>query len=248
MSENKACRCNTERVSIEDVGIEPRERDLAAVGALIGEPTRAAMLEQLASGRSLPAGELARLAGVHPATATAHLRRLVEGGLVRVRAQGRHRYHELAGGEVAAALEALARIAPPAAVLSLRQHQTALGLAEARTCYDHLAGLRGVELRNRLLAARALREIDDRDHELTRRGQRLMGRLDIDGERLLGGRRVFARSCVDWTERRPHLAGALPAALTARFLELGWMSRGRGRLLRVAEDYDQRLDGWLRSA
>jgi DNA-binding transcriptional ArsR family regulator len=228
--------------------MEPRDRDLAAVGALIGEPTRAAMLDELVSGRSLPAGELARLAGVHPATATAHLRRLVEAGLVRVRAQGRHRYHELAGPEVAAALEALARIAPPAAVRSLRQHRTALGLAEARTCYDHLAGRRGVELRDRLLASRALREIDDRDHELTRHGQRLLAKLDIDAEPLRATRRVFARTCVDWTERRPHLAGALPAALTARLLELGWLSRGRGRIVRVTMDYDQRLNRWLRSA
>jgi DNA-binding transcriptional ArsR family regulator len=229
-------------------GTEPRDRDLAAVGALIGEPARAAMLDELAAGRSLPAGELARLAGVHPATATAHLRRLVEGGLVRVRAQGRHRYHELAGPEVAAALEALARIAPPAAVRSLRQHHKALGLAEARTCYDHLAGLRGVELRDRLLASRALREIDDVDHELTGRGQRLLAKLDIDAERLLASRRVFARACVDWTERRPHLAGALPAALTTRLLELGWLSRDRGRMLRVGDDYDERLNRWLTSA
>jgi DNA-binding transcriptional ArsR family regulator len=226
----------------------PRDRDLAAVGALIGDPARAAMLGALAAGRSLPAGELARLAGVHPATATAHLRRLVDGGLVTVRAQGRHRYHELAGPEVAAALEALARVAPPAAVRSLRQHQAAHGLAQARTCYDHLAGLRGVELRDRLLAAHAIREVDDRDHELTRRGHRLLPLLDIDTEPLLTSRRVFARACLDGTERRPHLAGVLPAALTARLLDLGWLSRGRGRALRVAEDYDQRLERWLSSA
>lgn len=234
-------------MSAEHADSETYDRDLAAVGALVGEPTRAAMLDALATGRALPAGELARLAGVHPATATAHLRRLVDGGLVRVRAQGRHRYHELAGPEVASALEALARIAPPAAVRSLRQHRTVRGLAEARTCYDHLAGLRGVELRDRLLASRALREIDDSDHELTRHGQRLLARLDLDVERLVASRRVFARACVDWTQRRPHLAGALPAAVTARLLDLGWLSRGRGRTVRVAEDYDQRLDAWLTS-
>jgi DNA-binding transcriptional ArsR family regulator len=103
------------------------DRDLAPIGALIGHPARAAMLAALADGRALPAGELARHARVTPATATAHLRRLVDGGLVRVRAQGRHRYHELAGPDVAAALEAIARIAPPAAVRSLRQAQAARG-------------------------------------------------------------------------------------------------------------------------
>jgi DNA-binding transcriptional ArsR family regulator len=229
-------------------GSEARDRDLAAVGALIGEPARAAMLDALAAGYSLPAGELARLAGVHPATATAHLRRLVDGGLVRVRAQGRHRYHELAGPEVAAALEALARVAPPAAVHSLRQHRTARGLAQARTCYDHLAGLRGVQLRDRLLAARALREVDERDHELTRRGHRLLAALEVDAEPLLASRRIFARACLDGTERRPHLAGVLAATLTSRLLELGWLSRGRGRVLHVADDYDQQLDRWLASA
>lgn len=206
------------------------------------------MLDALATGAALPAGELARRAGVRPATATAHLRRLVEGGLVKVRAQGRHRYHELAGPQVAAALEALAQIAPPAPVRSLRQHSAALKLAEARTCYDHLAGRRGVELRDRLLASGAVRQVNDRDHVMTSRGRGLLLALDIDAGRLEASRRMLARSCIDWTQRQPHLAGALPAALTARFLELGWLSRGQGRGLRIAEDYDQRLANWLRDA
>jgi DNA-binding transcriptional ArsR family regulator len=226
---------------------ERRDRDLAAVAVLIGDPARAAMLNALAAGLALPAGELARRAGVRPATATVHLRRLVDGGLVKVRAQGRHRYHELAGPQVATALEALAQIAPPATVRSLREHTAALRLAEARTCYDHLAGRRGVELRDRLLAADALREVDDRDHVVTGPGRALLLALDIDIDRLEASRRVFARTCIDWTQRRPHLAGALPAAVTARFLELGWLSRSHGRGLRSAEDYDQRLANWLRA-
>src|SRR3954463_5942025 len=119
------------------------DRDLAPVASLIGDPTRIAILAALAEGHALPAGELAHRAGVHPATATAHLRQLVEGGLVSVRAQGRHRYHELAGPQVAAVVEALAALAP---VRSLRSDRAAKTLAEARTCYDHLAGRRGVEL------------------------------------------------------------------------------------------------------
>jgi DNA-binding transcriptional ArsR family regulator len=224
---------------------EPRERDIAAVAALLAEPARAAMLDALAGGIALPAGELARRAGIRPATATSHLRRLVDGHLLAVRSQGRHRYYELAGPQVATVLEELARIAPPKAVRSLREHTSALALAEARTCYDHLAGRRGVQLRERLLAAEALRELDQHDHELTHKGRELLAKLDIDADGLSSGRRIFARSCLDSTERRPHLAGAMPAALTACFLQRGWVSRGRGRRLHVADEYDQRLERWL---
>jgi DNA-binding transcriptional ArsR family regulator len=224
---------------------QPRDRDLASVATLIGDPARAAMLTALSDGRALPAGELARRAGVHPATATAHLRRLLEGGLIRVRVQGRHRYHELADDRVGAALEALARIAPPAQVRSLRQHRSATALTEARTCYDHLAGRRGVELRDRLLAADALRPVDERDHAITARGRCLLAALGIDDEGLVTSRRVFARRCIDWTSRRAHLSGALPAAITARFLTLGWLSRRTGRELRVSGHYDRELDQWF---
>ena len=221
------------------------DRDLAPIAALIGDPTRMAMLAALAEGVSLPAGELARRAGVHPATATAHLRRLVEGGLVVVRAQGRHRYHELAGPRVAAAVEALAQLAPATRVRSLRTDRASRTLTEARTCYDHLAGRRGVELRDRLLDAGALCPVDDRDHQITPAGRRLVAVVGVDLPDLDNTRRVFARVCVDWTQRRAHLSGALPAALTHRFLQLGWLTRASGRSLYVASDYDQRLDHWL---
>jgi DNA-binding transcriptional ArsR family regulator len=221
------------------------DRDLAPIGALIGHPARAAMLAALADGHALPAGELARHARVTPATATAHLRRLVDGGLVRVRAQGRHRYHELAGPDVAAVLEAIARIAPPAEVRSLRQAQAGEALAEARTCYDHLAGRRGVELRERLLADGALRRAGERDHVLTEHGRARLEQLGLDPVAIAASRRVLARTCIDWTHRRAHLAGALPAAVTARLLELGWLSPTRGRALRPAADYEARLDAWL---
>ena len=223
------------------------DRNLAPVASLIGDPTRIAILAALADGHALPAGELAHRAGVHPATATAHLRQLVDGGLVTVRSQGRHRYHELAGPQVAAVVEALAQLAPATPVRSLRSDRAARRLAEARTCYDHLAGRRGVELRDRLLEVDALRMVDDRDHLLTSRGRRLLDELGIDAQQLDSTRRVFARICVDWTQRRPHLAGALPALLTRRFLVLGWLARGTGRSLRVARDYDRHLDVWLES-
>ncbi|MDT7625924.1 MAG: hypothetical protein QOF99_6825 [Pseudonocardiales bacterium] len=224
---------------------DPRDRDLAAVAVLFGDPARLAMLAALAGGRALPAGELARQAGVRPATATAHLRKLVDGGLVRVRVQGRHRYHELAGARVGAVLEALAQLAPAAEVRSLRAHRAGAALVEARTCYDHLAGRRGVELRDRLLEAGALRAVGELDHQLTGPGRRLLTALEVDPERLAASRRVFARRCVDWTHRRPHLAGALPAALTGQFVARGWLLLGAGRELRVTERYDRELDGWL---
>jgi len=224
---------------------KPRDLDLAAVGALFGDPARAAMLVALADGRALPAGELARLAGVAPATATMHLRRLVDGGLIQVTVAGRHRYHQLAGPRVSAVLEALAHVAPTSPVTSLRQHREVTALAEARTCYDHLAGRRGVELRDRLLAAGALHTTDDRDHTLTAHGERLITNLGLDLDQLRSGRRIFARSCLDWTQRRPHLAGALPAGVTSTFLARGWLERNTARGLRVTPDYDQHLYRWL---
>src|SRR5262249_53668453 len=129
-----------------------------------------------------------------------------------------------------------------------RAHRAATALAEARTCYDHLAGRRGVQLHDRLLASAVLvplTEHDERDHRLTANGARLITELGVDLDRLTHTRRIFARRCIDWTRRRPHLAGALPAAIPDRLLSLGWLRRGTGRDLRVAEDYDRRLDDWL---
>lgn len=161
------------------------------------------MLVALSDCRTVPAGELARRASVSPATATAHLRRLVDGGLVQVTVQGRHRYHQLAGPQVSAVLEALAHVAPVSPVRSLRQHREVTALAEVRTCDDHLAGRRGVDLRDRLLGAGALQTTEDRDHQLTAYGETLIADLDIDLDQLRSGRRIFARSCLDWTQRRP---------------------------------------------
>ena len=239
--------CKAGGVGDTSASYTPDGHHLAAIANLIEDPARSAMLAALAGGRALPAGELARRAGVQPATASTHLRRLTEAGLIRVRAQGRHRYHEIVDPEVATVLEAIAQIAPPAPVRSLSQHRAACALTEARTCYDHLAGRRGVQLRDRLLAAGAIRRLDDRDHELTDRGQHLVDQLGIDLAALRASRRVFARSCVDWTDRRIHLAGALPAAITSVFLARGWLTRGPGRSLRVAGGYDDDVAKWLAS-
>jgi DNA-binding transcriptional ArsR family regulator len=220
--------------------------DVAAAGALFGDPARAAMLTALSGGVSLPAGELAKRAGVTPATATTHLRRLIDGGLVRVRAQGRHRYHELAGPEVAAVLEALALVAPRVQVRSLRQSQTAEALTEARTCYDHLAGRLGVVLRDGLVGSGAILCVDERNHILSDIGLALLDSAGIDPAVVQASRRVFARSCIDWTQRRPHLSGAMPAAITAQFIARGYLQRRPGdRALNVAPNFYRYLSSWL---
>jgi DNA-binding transcriptional ArsR family regulator len=218
------------------------ERDLAAPAALIAEPARAAMLSALLSGHALAAGELAQVARVSRPTASEHLRRLLDGDLVRVVSQGRHRYYRLAGPHVAAALEALAHLGPPAPVATLRQANTANALAFARTCYDHLAGTCGVALLDALLANEWLCDHDG-GYGVTTAGERELVALGIDVAAARSARRAFARPCLDWTVRRHHLAGGLGAAITTRLLELDWFThRSRdGRALRVTDTGRERM-------
>lgn len=211
--------------------LEPRfETDLSGVAALMGEPARAAMLCALMDGLALPAGELAELAGVSPQTASAHLQKLLEGELVAVESHGRHRYYRLANPEVAAALEALMVIAPPARTRVSKDQ----ALCFARTCYDHLAGWTGVEL-TRALTHSGYLERDGAQFNLTPTGWAKLEAFGLDVESL-SLQRNFAKACLDWTERRPHLGGSLGRALTARLLELNWIVRlSEGRALRVTE-------------
>ncbi|MFC5745265.1 ArsR/SmtB family transcription factor [Actinomadura rugatobispora] len=219
------------------------QADIAPVAALMGDRGRAAMLTVLLDGRPLAAGELARTAGVSAQTASAHLGRLLDGGLVTVISQGRHRYYRLAGPEVAEVIEALSRISPAVEVRSLRQSREARRLHRARSCYDHLAGEAGVALYAALIggglieaAARGAASFD-----ATVKGEERFGELGIDVGGLRRARRRFAGECLDWTERRPHLNGALGAALLSRFLELEWLERGKGRGLCVTEAGDKGL-------
>lgn len=197
------------------------DTDLAAVGALIGDPSRARMLDALMGGRALAAGELAQVAGVSASTASEHLARLRAGGLVEVVSQGRHRYHRIAGPEVGAALEALSRVAPRLPVVSLRQSGHARALGHARTCYDHLAGVCGVALHDALLAERWLTPA----YDVTPAGTAALAGWGVDVDAARARRRTFARPCLDWTERRPHLAGALGASITDALVERGWFVR-----------------------
>lgn len=203
--------------------------DFAPVAALLADRARAVMLTVLLDGRPLAAGELARAAGVSAQTASAHLGKLLDAGFVTVVQQGRHRYYRLRGREVAEVIEALSRISPPVEVRSLRQSRDARRLHEARTCYDHLAGEAGVVLFAALLDG-GLIEADGADaFEVTEKGEERLGALGLDVAALRRARRRFAWQCLDWTERRPHLNGALGAALTERMMELGWFERGTTR-------------------
>ncbi len=195
------------------------------------------MLDALSGKHSLPAGELARRAAITPQTASAHLGKLVDGGLLVLIREGRHRYYQLASAEVAHALEALSVIAPPAKVYSLRESLAAERLRFARTCYDHLAGKLGVQLTQILQDTGVLHlEEQERSCRVTEEGERFLTEFGIDLESLRGLRRAFALPCLDWSERRYHLAGALGAAFAERLFLLGWIERqSASRAVRLTE-------------
>jgi hypothetical protein len=183
------------------------------------------MVTALWDGSARPAGELARIASVSPATASAHLSRLVAGGLLRVEPRGRHRYYRLAGPQVAHALEALAALLPPHAGSEARRDAPAL--QRARLCYDHLAGRLGVAVSEALVASRRL-VLREGAFTLAPAGRRWFAGLGVEVGALERGRRPLTRACLDWTERREHLGGALGAALAMHLLERDWLRRERG--------------------
>jgi DNA-binding transcriptional ArsR family regulator len=203
------------------------------VAALLGDPSRAAMLDALMDGDARPAGELARRAGVAPSTASEHLMRLVEGRLLVVEPRGRERRYRLASADVAEVLEALSRLGSEAPVNSLRAAGRTEALRAARTCYDHLAGRFGVAV-TEALVARDVLDIRDGSFALTDDGEVFLVNLGVDVAGARAHKRVFARACLDWSERRPHLAGALGAALADAALDQGWVRRRpNDRALRV---------------
>ncbi|MFD0691957.1 ArsR/SmtB family transcription factor [Actinomadura fibrosa] len=214
--------------------------DFAPVAALLADRARAVMLSSLLDGRALAAGELARAAGVSAPTASAHLARLLDGGFVSVVRQGRHRYYRLRNAEVARVIEALSRISPPVEVRSLRQSRDARRLHQARTCYDHLAGVAGVVLFEALLDGGMIEPDGDEAYAVTDKGEDRLEALGLDLAALRKARRRFAWQCLDWTERRPHLNGALGVALTKRMIELGWFERGSTRRALTVTDAGRR--------
>jgi DNA-binding transcriptional ArsR family regulator len=215
---------------------------IASVAELIGEPARAAMLIALLDGRGLPAGELALLAGISAQSASGHLSKLVDGGLLAVQSEGRHRYFKIASADVAHAMEALGTIATVPRTLMPRAIREINPLRNARTCYDHLAGRVAVDLTSALERAKVIRPCGERDYELGREGEEWFTGMGVDLESLRATRRCFARQCLDWTERKPHLAGALGAAVCSRVIALGWVARRpKTRSLRITERGEREL-------
>jgi DNA-binding transcriptional ArsR family regulator len=197
----------------------------ARVAAAIGDPTRALMLSRLLDGRFYTATDLAQHAGVSAPTASQHLKLLVDEGLARVRAQGRHRYYMLADGNVAHALEALLRVADGALPETVRWQAPAMrGLRHARSCYGHLAGVLGVDLCRCFVENGWVQpgEGDGHDYPLTPAGVEQLRQLGITPHE--GARQLYG--CVDWSERRDHFAGPLAVALLDNFVDRGWLRRG----------------------
>lgn len=201
------------------------DTDIAAIGAVLAEPARAKILLALGDGRSLAASMLATEAGVAASTASHHLARLVEAGLVVVEPRGRHRRYALAGPTVGELIEAVARVAPPQPVTSLRQGTRAHAVRYARRCYDHLAGRLGIAV------ADVLVELHDGVFVVTRRGAKRLAAVGVDARE-----GDTARACLDWTEDRHHVAGELGRSLLTRFVELGWLARDpKTRAMRVTD-------------
>jgi DNA-binding transcriptional ArsR family regulator len=197
---------------------------IAEIAGLVGEPARATMLSALLDGRALTATELAHAARVTPQTASTHLAKLAQAGLVAAIRDGRYRYFRLATPRVAEMLDGIMAVAlehrPRYHPLSRRARE----LSAARICYDHLAGRLSVDLTDSLIT-RAYIVAGDEAAEITRSGTRFLTKFGIDLPALTSRRRPLCRLCVDWTERRPHIAGALGAALARRCFDLGWTKK-----------------------
>ncbi|PAZ12840.1 transcriptional regulator [Streptomyces sp. SA15] len=224
---------------------DPRASRLARLAGLVADETRAACLLALLDGRAWTAGELARHAGVAASTLSEHLGKLVAGGLVAEERQGRHRYVRLADARVAQLVEDLAaQVAPDGVVRprNLRESSAGSAMARGRTCYDHLAGRLGITVTDALTARELL--VQDKGFALTDAG---IGWFDAVGIRLdRTSRRPLARACLDWTERRPHLAGVAGAALCRHALDAGWCVRiGSERAVKVTETGERALSELL---
>jgi DNA-binding transcriptional ArsR family regulator len=215
--------------------------DIVKIAALIGDHARAEVLTALMAGRALTATELAELAGVTKQTISSHLAKLVDAGLLSVESQGRHRYFRLADDDVAHLLEALMGVAFRAGSVRLRSSPRDPAMRKARVCYDHLAGELGVFIFDSLRERQALTLGAD-GVELTAAGDIVFKRMGIDAATVRAQRRVFCRTCLDWSERRHHLAGALGATLLSRVVALGWAARDKeSRVVRFTAEGERAL-------
>jgi DNA-binding transcriptional ArsR family regulator len=199
--------------------------DIARIAALVGDPARANMLQALMAGHALTASELAQEAGVTLQTASSHLAKLEAGGLIGQRKQGRHRYFQLSGYDVAEVLEALTGLAARTGHLRVRPGPKEPALRRARVCYDHLAGTMGVAMLDSLSGRGIVAAKDEDKLALTPAGEAFVAAFGIELDGLRKGRRPLCKACLDWSARRNHLAGALGAAFLDRFYALGWAAR-----------------------
>lgn len=197
----------------------------SATAYLIADPTRAAMLTTLLDGRALPAGELAYASGITAQTASAHLAKLLDGGLVSVETEGRHRYYRLAGTHVAQALEYLAAIRPAESGKRKALSPQGRELQFCRSCYDHLAGQVGVAITRSLQERDYIRAENDKRYSITLAGITWFNSIGIDVAKLKPTRHGLARQCLDWTERTHHIAGPLGTRLLSFLCESGWIKR-----------------------
>jgi len=197
---------------------------IAEIAALVGDPARATMVSALLDGRALTASELAVAARITPQTASTHLAKLTEAGLLSVARSGRHRHFRLASPTVAEMIEGIAVVALQKRPRYRPLSREARALSAARICYDHLAGRLSVDLTDSFVA-RDYIALDDDTAEITAAGMRFLSEFGIELPTRRSTRRHFCRLCLDWTERRPHIAGAVGAALTKRCFDLGWMER-----------------------
>jgi DNA-binding transcriptional ArsR family regulator len=198
------------------------DANIASPAALIGDPSRAAMLQALMDGRAHPAGALAWAARLTAQAASNHLAKLVDGGLVSVEREGRHRYYRLANAEVAHVLEALAVLAVPVRSLEQPRSPQARALRDGRCCYGHLAGRLGVAVTDALAARDLIRPVDGKLYDVPPAGRAWFEDLGLDLD-TMRSKRGAARQCLDWTERRHHLAGPLGVSLLSRMTTLGWV-------------------------
>jgi len=202
----------------------PGDADIAAIAALLADPTRAAMLLVLSDGRAFTASELAKSAGVAPSTASEHLGRLVESELLAVVKQGRHRFYHLADPTIVAIMEELACLAPQVKIRTLSASEHAKALHRARMCYNHLAGTLSVLLTEALVERQILR-VGDAGYVVEEEGIAWLDTFGIASGPLKKRGLLFAPWHIDWSERKHHVAGALGAALAGRLFELQWLER-----------------------
>lgn len=221
--------------------------DIAMIASLMGDPARANMLMILFNGMALTASELAAEAGVTPQTASSHLAKLVDGGLLALRKQGRHRYYQLANSEVATMIEGMMGLAQRVGHMRARTGPKEPALREARVCYDHLAGDRAVALFDALVDRKALDVASD-GLALTQAGERFIVDFGVDLEAARASRRPLCLACLDWSSRRSHLAGSLGAALLQRFQDIGWARRESGtRIVRFSPKGATKFDRLVRA-